>query len=88
MAHEAKARKRMAGEPPARSERIPVGTVLHRIRVESPVFGQGFEIVVKRGRRANGIVAESFGRASKEHGFDWLCKHLRKRLVVKEIQYD
>ncbi len=77
----------MEGPSPERGpERIAPGTVLHRIRVESPVIGSGFEVVVKRGRRRNGIVAECFGRASGEHGFDWLCRHLRERLVVREAE--
>lgn len=83
-AHAAKARKRMAGTIPERVDRIPPGTMLYRIRVESPT--EGFEVLVKRGRRRNSIRVESFGRVSKEHGFDWLCRHLRSRLVVREIK--
>lgn len=83
MAHEAKARKRMMLPAPDYPSRIEPGTVLYRIRVESPC--EGFEVIVKRGRRRNRIVVESFGRKSGEHGFDWLCRHLRQRLVVREL---
>ncbi len=69
--------------PPDRIERPEPGMLLHTIRVESHVNGLGFEIKVRQGKRLNQIVAETFGRASKPHGCDWLAKHLRERLVTR-----
>ncbi len=78
------AKRAKALESPLESRpTVKLGTILHRIQVESPVFGTGFEVIVKQGPRANQIVAETFGRESKPHGMDWLCRHLRPRLKVR-----
>jgi len=82
LAHAAKARKRMDNQP----EYIPrpePGILLHTIRVESHVNGLGFEIKIRQGKRLNQIVAETFGRSSAGHGLDWLCRHLRQKLVTR-----
>ena len=82
LAHAAKARKRMEC-PPDRIERPPAGLLLHTIRVTNELEGCAFEIKVRQGKRLNGIRDETFGRSSDEHGMDWLCRHLRKKLVVR-----
>ena len=81
LAHEAKARKRMQGLPPEYPSRIQPGTPLHTIRIESHLRGMSVEIVVLQARRANQVVVRTFGRQSHPHGLDWLCQHIRKRLL-------
>ena len=71
----------MAGEPSPRFA-VPVGQLLHTIRVESELDASGFEIRVFQAPRRNQIVAETFGRRSQPHGTDWLCRHLRENLVT------
>lgn len=78
----AKARKRMDDREPL-IERPRPGLLLHTIRITNEIAGVGFEIKVRQGRRLNGIVAETFGRSSREHGLDWLCRNLRKKLVIR-----
>ena len=82
LAHAAKARKRMEN-PPDRIPRPEPGMLLHTIRIESHLAGIGFEIKVRQGQRLNQIVAETFGRQSGVHGLDWLCAHLRQKLVTR-----
>ena len=82
-AHAAKARKRMEEPPPERIERPAPGLLLHTIRVTNELAGMSFEIKVKQGARLNSIRAETFGRSSRDHGTDWLTRHLRKKLVTK-----
>ena len=82
LAHAAKARKRMEN-PPDYIPRPEPGMLLHRIRVESPVSGPGFEVLVKQARRLNQVVLETFGRSSEPMGIDCLARNLRKRLVTR-----
>ena len=86
-ANAARARRRIAGPPPEPGIPRPVPRLkLHTIRVESHLAGTGFEIVVRQARRRNQVVVETFGRASKPHGIDWLTRHLRARLVTRWIR--
>jgi hypothetical protein len=72
--------------PVDRIERPKPGLLLHTIRVTNELEGHSFEIKVRQGKRLNGIQAETFGRSSNEHGNDWLCRHLRKKLVMRWMQ--
>lgn len=83
LAHQAKARKRMAGPAPEYSTRPEPGMLLHTILIES--FGNAAltEIRVRQAKRLNQVVVEANGKASRPHGIDWLAKNLRKRLVLR-----
>jgi len=83
---EAKARKRLAGEPSDRVGRPEPGRLLKTIRMTDDVSGSSVEIRVLQGRRLNQIVAETFGRRSRSHGWDWLFRELRKRCIVRWLQ--
>lgn len=82
LAHEAKRRKRLT-QPAVPENYFPAGQLLHTIRIESHLFGFGFEVKVFQAARRNQIIAESFGRKSNPHGMDWLVRNLRKRLAVR-----
>jgi len=82
MAHEAKARKRMEN-PPDRIERPQPGLLLKTIRVTDELTHESFEIRVTQANRLNQIIATTFGRSSHEHGWDWLTRHLREKLVTR-----
>jgi hypothetical protein len=82
LAHEAKARKRMEN-PPDYIPRPQEGLLLKTIRITDELAGSSFEIKLKQGKRLNQIIAETFGRCSKPHGVDLICRILRKRLVTR-----
>ena len=82
LAHAKKAEIRMA-QPCERIERPEPGLLLKTIRVTDELARESFEIRVTQAKRLNQIVATTFGRSSREHGWDWLARRLREKLVVR-----
>jgi hypothetical protein len=82
LAHAAKARKRIEN-PPDYIPRPEPGMLLHTIRIENHIEGFGFEVKLRQSKRLNQVIAETFGRCSKPHGVDLICRILRKRLVTR-----
>ena len=82
LAHAKKAEIRMS-QPCERIERPQAGLLLKTIRVTDEITHESFEIKVTQAKRLNQIVATTFGRSSREHGMDWLTRHLREKLVVR-----
>lgn len=79
LAHEAKARKRLAGGHDGEPRRLPAGELLGVLRWHG-ADGSVTQCVVKQGTRANGI---RIGKT--ECGWDYLVRRIRKKLSTKKV---
>lgn len=74
----AKERKRLERPPPERGpQKVPAGTLLGVLQWHA-ADGSMHRIPVRQGARANQIRVPGCRR---DHGFDWLCAQLRKKLA-------
>lgn len=83
LAHEAKARKRIAAGNDGEPRRIPEGEYLGTLLWQA-ASGEVRKMVVRQGNRSNNIKVDGMREA---HGWDFIMRKLRSKLSIRKLRF-